>query len=371
MKRDTWITADCIVSPLGYTSTENFDNLLKGKSGIDRVHDHTLSPEPFFAARMRFDPTGDEMSLLESITVKAIDDVMLRAAVPARNSVFILSTTKGNISFLEEGKSNHPRIHLPALAQFIGDKFGFKRSLVVSNACISGVMALLVARRIILSGEVEHVVIAGVDTLSKFIVSGFQTLQAMSPEACRPFDAARKGINLGEAAAAIVLSAEASALHPAIRVAGGGLSNDANHISGPSRTGAELAFAIQQALDEAHVKTENIDFVSAHGTATVYNDEMEAKAFALAGLVDKPVHSLKGYYGHTLGAAGVVEVALNAEGLRRNYVLPSLGYEHLGVSQPLNVVKQAIATPLHTCLKTASGFGGCNAAVILTKENYN
>jgi 3-oxoacyl-[acyl-carrier-protein] synthase-1 len=371
MNRETWIVADSIVSPLGYTSSTNFENIFAGKTGINLVDDESLSSTPFFASRLKKTGTTGDMTMLESVTAQAIADVLEKSAVPADRSLFILSTTKGNIAFLEEGKPNHPRIHLPALAQFLGERFGFKRSLVVSNACISGVMAMLVARRIIASGEVDHAVVAGVDVLSKFVVSGFQTLHAMSPEPCRPFDTARKGINLGEAAAAVVLSSDPSALGAArgIRVAGGGLSNDANHISGPSRTGAELAFAIRQALEEANILHSDVDFISAHGTGTIYNDEMEAKAFALAGIADRPIHSLKGFYGHTLGAAGIVEVVLGAEGLRRNQLVPSHGYDQHGVSIPLNVITQATNQSLNICLKTASGFGGCNAAIILTKEN--
>lgn len=369
MRRETWIAADSIVSPLGYTSAENFNSILSGKTGIAHVHDERLAPEPFYAARITGVDDTTHMTRLESMTISAVDDVISQTAVPPGRCVFILSTTKGNIALLDKGGADHPRIHLPALARYVADKFGFKRSLVVSNACISGVMALLVAQRIIRSGEADHAVVAGVDVLSRFIVSGFQALQAMSSEPCRPFDAARKGINLGEAAAAVVVSAIPTELRPTmkIRIAGGGLSNDANHISGPSRTGAELAFAVKQAINESDVDPAAIDFISAHGTATIYNDEMEAKAFALAGLVDRPLHSLKGYYGHTLGAAGLVEVALNAESLRRDVLLPSRGYERLGVSQPLNVVTGVTSQPLNICLKTASGFGGCNAAIILTK----
>jgi 3-oxoacyl-[acyl-carrier-protein] synthase-1 len=312
MKRDTWIVADSIVSPLGYTSAENLDNILAGSTGISLVTDESLSAEQFYAARIATVDKVGEMTRLESIAAQAIASVIEQTKVPTDRSVLILSTTKGNIGFLEEGRPNHPRLHLPALAQFLGDQFGFKRSLVVSNACISGVMALLVARRIIDSGETDHVVVAGVDVLSKFVVSGFQILHAMSPEPCRPFDAARKGINLGEAAAAVVVSADPVALGGMrrIRIAGGGLSNDANHISGPSRTGAELAFAIRQAMDEANLHPGDVDFVSAHGTGTIYNDEMEAKAFALAGLADRPIHSLKGFYGHTLGASDATNCSL-------------------------------------------------------------
>jgi len=371
MRRDTWIAADSIVSPLGYSSKENLDNIVAGKGGIDRVHDESLSADSFFAARMSDLLPEPGMTRLEAMAVLATADVLKQTGVSPGRTAFILSTTKGNISFLEEGLADHPRIHLPALADFVGSRFGFARSLVVSNACISGVMALLVARRLITSGEADHVLVTGVDMLSKFIVSGFQSLQAMSPEVCRPFDAERKGINLGEAAGAVLVTADSSLCMGAsrIRISGGGLSNDANHISGPSRSGAELAWAIQQALEESNVTKEDIDYISAHGTATAYNDEMEARAFTLAGLGDKPVHSLKGYYGHTLGASGVIEVALNAESLRRDYLVSSRGYAQLGVSQPLNVLTAGRTQLLKTCLKTASGFGGCNAAIILKKEN--
>lgn len=369
--RETWIAADSIVSPLGYSTRENCDNVIAGKTGITLVRERALSDEPFFAAHLSDEQSTAAESRLERIAMRVVADVMAQNVIFPKDAVLIFSTTKGNISFLEEGHPGHARIHLPALAEYVRNHFGFRRALVVSNACISGVMALIAARRILATGAVDHAVVVGVDVLSKFVVSGFQTLQAMSPEPCRPFDALRKGINLGEAAAAVVLTADRSVARNGgdIRIGGGGLSNDANHISGPSRTGHELALAIQQAMNEAQVAKEQIDFISAHGTGTAYNDEMEAKAFALAAIADKPVHSLKGYYGHTLGAAGVLEVALIAESLRRNCLLPSFGYEQSGVSQPLNVITAPATQPLNTCLKTASGFGGCNAALILTKDN--
>jgi len=202
------------------------------------------------------------------------------------------------------------------------------------------------------------------------VVSGFQSLQALSPEPCRPFDAERKGINLGEAAAAVVLSNKRGAgLNHSISITGGGLSNDANHISGPSRTGDELGFAIRQAMEEAGKKPEEIDFISAHGTATLYNDEMEARAFHGVGMDDVPLNSLKGYFGHTLGAAGVVETVMCIHSLLNNEVLATKGFERSGVSQAVRVSNELISTPMTTCLKTASGFGGCNGAIILQKEN--
>jgi 3-oxoacyl-[acyl-carrier-protein] synthase-1 len=122
-------------------------------------------------------------------------------------------------------------------------------------------------------------------------------------------------------------------------------------------------------MEESRITPTDIDFISAHGTATLYNDEMEAKAFSLLKMNDTPLNSLKGYFGHTLGAAGVVEVAMSAQSLLMDELVPSKGFENLGVSQPVNVTKGLEKRPLKTCLKTASGFGGCNAAIILQKEN--
>ena len=122
------------------------------------------------------------------------------------------------------------------------------------------------------------------------------------------------------------------------------------------------------ALEEAGMTSDDVDFISAHGTATLYNDEMEAKAMHLANMEDKPLNSLKGYFGHTLGAAGVVETILSSESLKRNQLLPTAGFESIGVSQPVNVIKNTTDKKVTTCLKTASGFGGCNAAIILKKE---
>jgi 3-oxoacyl-[acyl-carrier-protein] synthase-1 len=194
-------------------------------------------------------------------------------------------------------------------------------------------------------------------------------LHALSSERCRPFDTERRGINLGECAAGVVLGENQNECtsEPGIYIAGGGLSNDANHISGPSRTGEELALAIGQALEEAQTGAQDIDFISAHGTATLYNDDMEAKAIHIMKMSDTPVNSLKGYFGHTLGAAGVLETILSSESLRHNLLLPTAGFENGGVSYPLNVIKVPGQLEMTTCLKTASGFGGCNAALVLHK----
>jgi 3-oxoacyl-[acyl-carrier-protein] synthase-1 len=222
----------------------------------------------------------------------------------------------------------------------------------------------------LLAGAYDHVVVLGADELSRFVVSGFQSLSALGNEPCKPFDRDRKGVSLGECATAVVVSAIPQALgaDPDVSIAGGTISNDANHISGPSRTGDELAFAVREALKESNTQAGEIGFISAHGTATVYNDEMEAKAFYSLGLDTVPVNSTKGSFGHTLGAAGVLETILSIYSLRRNEILPTVGYEHHGVTQPITVNRTLQSKSMTKSLKTASGFGGCNAAIVLQKK---
>jgi 3-oxoacyl-[acyl-carrier-protein] synthase I len=370
--RAVWVAADVVVSPLADTSVANFEALTSGRSGIAAVTDAALSNATIMAGHIGTLQASRQHTRFEQLCLQAIEAVAGSFALPASRTLLILSTTKGNISLLEEnGGTDHKRLHLHEAAQFLAAKAGIDQHLVVSNACISGVMALAVARRFLLAGQYDHALVVGADVLSRFVVSGFQSLAALSDERCRPFDASRKGINLGEAAAAMMVTARPELLKasPRIQILGAGLSNDANHISGPSRTGEELCMAIKDAMRESNVAAADIDFISAHGTATVYNDEMEAKAFNLAGLGHVPLNSLKAYYGHTLGAAGIVEAAMGMHSLLGNRLIPTLGYEHIGVSQPVNIIQQVREVPLKTFLKTASGFGGCNAAMVLQKVN--
>jgi 3-oxoacyl-[acyl-carrier-protein] synthase-1 len=217
------------------------------------------------------------------------------------------------------------------------------------------------------AGLYEHVVVAGGDILSEFVISGFLSFQALSPEPCRPFDIARNGLSLGEGCGTVILSSSLKT-NTAIKVSGSAITNDANHISGPSRTGEELALSIGNALKEAGLKPGDLSFISAHGTATLYNDEMESKALEIAGLVNTPVNSFKGYWGHTLGAAGVIESIATIHSMENNRLFRSAGFNEPGIPVPLNVIRKNTDVPVQNSLKIASGFGGCNAAIVFCKK---
>ena len=362
-----------IVSSLGLDTAANWRAATTGSTGIRRYEDASLSDAPFMASKL--DPaqwqiiqsqTKSKVSLSPFEQMCAYSALhalaLLDEEIDLQHTVFILSTTKGNIELL--GQVPDERISLSHSANVVAQALNIgSKPVVISHACVSGVIALQHGMRLLQSGRYKHAVVTGCDRFSKFILSGFQSFHAVSDEACRPFDSARNGVTLGEAAATIILSSKpvGTALGKLVSDA---TSNDANHISGPSRTGEELADAITRSLKEAGIAPSQVNMISAHGTATVYNDEMESKAFDVAGVLHSPVHSFKGYIGHTLGAAGVLESAIVLEAMRHQSLVPSVGYENLGVPKAINVTRAMQPADIKYVLKTASGFGGCNATLV-------
>ena len=376
---EIFVSSDNIVSPIGLTTAENFEQLKQNNTGIKMHNDKVMSDQPFQAALFGNEnfynnqQSKNNYTRFEKLLIASIADALAKSNIKAtdKKTVLIISSTKGNISLLETEEASdllNKKISLNTSARLVADYFQFvNQPIVISNACISGMLAILTGMRLIQSGQYEHAVVAGADVISKFVLSGFQSFQAVSQLPCKPFDAARDGINLGEGAGTVILTSN-EAYSYGIKVGGGSVSNDANHISGPSRTGEELSLAINKALHASGIAAKDIGFISAHGTATIFNDEMEAKAIGLSGLQDAPVNSLKGYYGHTLGAAGLIESIISIQSLKENLVLPTRGFETSGVSQTLNVCSSLYKSTSAHFLKTASGFGGCNAAMVFSKQ---
>ena len=403
-----YITAHTLISSLGFGISENKKAIHDYRSGIRMQEAGRISDSPILAgmidsvelekrAKEQLEKRAKELDIssytrLEQLFILTIQEVISQSGVNLQepDCALLLSTTKGNIdllsdqekrtnsdkpsgsvqstidnpSFLQELSADSPTF-LWKMAERIGNFFEAANQVeVISNACISGVSALVVAKRWIESARYKRVIVAGGDILSHFITSGFLSFRSLSAHRCRPYDIQRDGLSLGEACGAVLLETQGNANH--IILSGGAISNDANHISGPSRTGDGLALAINQAMEEAGTLPEDISFINAHGTATVYNDEMESKAIHLAGLSAVPVNSLKPYFGHTLGASGIIETILCIEQLKEGIYYGTLGYETLGVPMPITVYSTHQPMPMKCCIKTASGFGGCNAALVLS-----
>lgn len=376
--------ANDLITALGIGTTAAMESIAAEQTSIACQADGTLYPDPIWVSRLSDtqwqtvansiqNPTA--YTPLEQLFIASIQSAVAKTTIdPSQaDTLIILASTKGNIDLLHSATStNFPpeRIQLGALAAQVQAYFQQANTpLVVCNACISGVLALDVAKRLLQRKKYRHIIVAGGDLLSEFTISGFQSFKAMSDAPCKPYDKDRTGINLGEGVGTIILSLDRPNTPNVVTLDGGASSNDANHISGPSRTGEGLYLAIQKALKDAQCSAEEINYLSLHGTGTLYNDEMESKAVHRSNLSEVPVHSLKGYIGHTLGAAGVIESVVAIESLQGNMLYPSLGFEELGVSLPLNIIQTTQAASLQKCLKTASGFGGCNAAIIFSKHS--
>lgn len=369
--------ADNIVSPLGITTDENYNAVLAGKTMLE-VHKETFGlPEPFCGSLFNRDEQNkliteeigdrDEFSFLERLciysTSKAIQACNL--SVKEHNVVFILSTTKGNVEYLAENRIDD-RCYLSETADKIASYFGNPNPpIVVSNACISGVCAQITGVRKLLSGKYKYAVVIGCDVLSKFIVSGFQSFKALSEGLCKPYDKYRTGLNLGEAVGTIILERTHHVKPNAWHYVSSSIHNDANHISGPSRTGEGSYRVLSDLLNT--IEMSDLAVVNAHGTATPYNDEMESIAIHRAGLYDVPVNGLKGFYGHTLGAAGVIETILSMKAIENGVILPTKGYGEQGTSHRLSISDRPRATEKKTFIKMLSGFGGSNAGIAYQK----
>ncbi|MCQ5082015.1 phosphopantetheine-binding protein [Alistipes onderdonkii] len=364
-----WWGPDDMVSALGFGTEENMTAVRAMKSSLASWHDAT---PVCLIDRKRLGALAAEQGLagytpLERLVLATLGGVVARSGVtPAdKRTLIVLATTKGEIGSLGSAPE---RCDLNRTAEVVGRHFGAAhRPLLVSNACISGVSAIVIAARLIRSGRYDHVFVAGFDLLCDFIVSGFNAFKSVSPTLCRPYDASRDGLTLGEACGAVLLTRDQRLSGTGVSVVGGGISNDANHISAPSRTGDGLWYAIRAALAEAGTGAGEVGLVNTHGTATVYNDEMESKALHLAGLCGVPCNSLKPYFGHTLGASGVIESIVTVRELCEGTCFGVKGYAECGVPYPPDVSAAHREIRTDTALKTASGFGGCNAAVVFRR----
>jgi 3-oxoacyl-[acyl-carrier-protein] synthase-1 len=367
-----------IVSPLGFSVEENFTALMSGRSELRRYESLWNLPFPCFVslipdAALEAELSKEELTgrctsstKFEKIALLSASKAIKQSGIDARSErvVFILSSTKGNVELLADEKTDFDRVTPAHTAKMFAHHFGNPNlPVTVSNACISGLCAQIEAFRCLMSRQYDAAVVIGADVLSPFIVAGFQSLKALSDEQCRPFSANRKGLNLGEAAATVVYQV-ADDNSDGWRMLAGAVRNDANHISGPSRTGEGSYRALLSVLGSSKLTASDLACLNVHGTSTLYNDEMESIAINRAGLNAVPVNAMKGYYGHTLGAAGVLETLLTMRAVEERKIPATRGFDELGVTNPVLVSSESLDTQKRAFVKLLSGFGGCNAAAV-------
>lgn len=362
-----------ITSPLGLTTEENYEAVKHGETSLRQMDGCLGVPGRFcvgiFPEDRRAALRVDGFSWFESLVLLSVKDALARSAVdPASpRTVFVLGTSTAGIDELGDVPEKDRNYLAPGVAvKKVADKLGFVNDpITVSNACISGATAQMLADRLIAAGDYDTAVVCGVDILSAFVLAGFESLKALSPTPCRPFDIERLGLNIGECAATVVLSKDLSADAEAWYILDGCLNNDAYHVSAPIPSGDGVCRTILKILTPERKAT--LACVAAHGTATMFNDQMESKAIEGAGLGDILTTTVKPHYGHTFGASGIVESIIMMRSLDDGLIPPTPGFEEIGVSGKIRICKQPEATGKKAFIKLQSGFGSCNGAMIYTR----
>ena len=297
--------------------------------------------------------------------------------VVSADTLLITATTKADIEQVEgllHGQPANVEEMIPVNTPLsIAAALGLShRGININAACASSTIAVARAAAMISSGRAESILVCGLDVVTDFVFSGFSCLRALDPAPCKPFDVRRRGLTLGEGAAALLLMnaerAGKEGLPNLGTVVGWGAGNDAAHITAPARDGSGLVRAISSALKTAGLDAADIAAINAHGTGTVYNDAMELTAFRrIFGERTLPVCSVKGAIGHTLGAAGGIEIAVSLKSLSSKLLPPTTGLTVPESRAEALVSSESQSITGDYILTTNSGFGGINAAVILEK----
>lgn len=371
--KEVFVAEIAAISAIGDSLEEMWLKLLEGGSATKEI-------ERFPTDKLEFHK-GASIPWLDSFkgdnrVIELTRKLLGQIKNPPEETYMIWAGIKGDTEYIEQkAKGEVKTSHYLArhYRSFACQKLGIRNNGIdVNAACASSTVALAMGAELIASGQKSSVLICCADILSRFSFTGFSALRGLSATKCRPFDAQRDGLVLGDGAAAILLTDEETAAannYPLLgRLTGWGIANDANHITGPARDARGLIKAIKSAMDQSGISKEGIEAYCAHGTGTVYNDAMELTGVeSLYGSRKFPLFSVKGAIGHTLGAAGAIEAAISVKSLQENKVPPTAGFEN----HEERTIGRLSSSPQKfdgkSILTTNSGFGGCNAALIFEK----
>lgn len=361
-----------MATALGGDLDRTWEGLLKGDSAIEPVRRfRTDSYNSGIAACIRdLEPSGPR-----SMVYALLDRLFSTMEPVPADSFLITASTKAGIDTLERHARGLPAdIHdclFSHISDYISSRFSLTKGGVnINTTCASSTIALIKGASLIELGRADSVLVLCYDLVAEYVFSGFCALQAMSPVPCMPFDRNRRGMSLGEGAAALLLMDKERAKReerPRLGLLEGwGVSNDAFNITAPDIDGLGLAQAVKKALGMSDIPEDAVSAVCAHGTGTPYNDSMEIKAFRrVFGDRGLPVFSVKGAIGHTMGAAGAIEAAVCLRAMDEGVVPPTTGFTDPDKGAEGLVCKSPVITELEYMLSTNSGFGGVNAAIIL------
>lgn len=398
MSKGIAITGMGIISAIGNNVEENFESLIQGKSGISRIskidtiHRNDIMVGEISSTNKELekqlglssDNNYSRTALLGCIAAKqAVANANIKD-MGAFSTGVISATSVGGMDMTEkyyydylENAAHRKYIeshHAGDSTQKIAEQLGIKQSMVttISTACSSAANSIMLGTRLIQSGKLDRVLVGGSDCLSKFTINGFKTLMILSDTYSTPFDDDRKGLNLGEAAAYLVLESDAAvqAENKSILgyIKGYGNANDAHHQTASSEHGDGATLAMEKALGVAAMKPSDIDYINAHGTATGNNDLSEGRAFMrVFGKKVPYFSSTKAYTGHTLAAAGGIEAVYSVLSLQNNIIFPNLNFKTPMKEFHLLPQTTLLQQELNTVLSNSLGFGGNCSTLIFSK----
>lgn len=384
VRRGHPVTAWSAVNALGSSTAEVVAGLRRGRPALSAPPAGTPFSTPSGVVPGQLEPLSGELAELDSRNNRFVQRALaeLRPALDAarerwgaeRIGICVGSSTAA-MDETERAYATHlETARLPAGFDVLrhGSAEGLLRALrgltglrgpaaLLSNACASSGKVFASARRWLGAGVVDAVLVGGADSLCQTTLRGFRALGVLSEETTRPFSAERHGINIGEGAAFALL--ERSGEGP--RLLGAGESADAHHMSAPDPEGLGARLAMQAALADAGLPAEAVDHINAHGTGTLLNDAMEARAIrAVFGCADPSVVSTKGYVGHTLGAAGATEAVFVLEALCAGWTPASAGAEPVDPELGIDVATGVREVALHVALSNSFAFGGSNVSLV-------
>lgn len=402
LQRRACISGCGTLSPIGNDATAFWAALLAGRSGLQAIRGFdTEGASVAVAGEVKdFCPSlrlgEEEIRRLDRIhqfalyaAREALQDAGLDLGGADRSRVgVILSTSLGGMAIGEAyqrhqaGRQGNFEVRRLFGFPYYATANQLARELAVSGpvispsiACASGTQAVGMAFELIRLGHADVFIVGGVESLCGFVVNGFNCLRATTTEALRPFDRRRSGLLLGEGAAVLVIEevehAIARGARTDVEVIGSGLAGDATHMTAPARDGSGAARAMRVALEDAALAPADVDFISAHGTGTVFNDAMEVAAISTLfgeSAPRIPINSIKASIGHTLAAAGAFEAILCAQVLRSGLIPPTVNCEQLDPECGLDIVRGEVRRHrTRVALSTSSAFAGNNAAIVLRR----
>ncbi|MBQ4913728.1 beta-ketoacyl-[acyl-carrier-protein] synthase family protein [Maribacter sp. MMG018] len=398
MNRGIAITGMGLISSIGNNVEENLTSLTSNKTGISRITQiNTVHKNDIMVGEIS--QTNDMLEKQLGLAPNSYSRTPLLGIIAAKEAIsqagidnikdcrtgLISGTTVGGMDkaeqyFYDYYESDEHWNHINGLhagdsTQKIADAIGLAESFVttISTACSSSANAIMLGARMIKAGELDRVIVGGSDCLSKFTINGFKTLMILSDTYNTPFDEHRKGLNLGEAAAFLVLESDEIVSRENKKVLayvkGYGNANDAFHQTASSENGDGAVLAMEKAFKVAGLKPSDIDYINAHGTATPNNDLSEGRS--LLRIFDNNVpefSSTKAFTGHTLAAAGSVEAIYSVLAIQNNIIYPNIGFK-TPMSEFDLVPETALKhKEINTVLSNSFGFGGNCSTLIFTKE---